>query len=87
MCHSSIRSSSAPRPTCSSASSSGSLAQEKSGPAGASPEDATEMLNSRNKIYVKNSCRKVSEVKILSVRTTSICCRNSTSTETEVLLL
>lgn len=87
MCHSSISSSSAPRPTCSSASNSGSSAQERPGPAGASPEGATEMLNSRDKIYVKNSCSKVSEIKILPVRTTSIGCRNSSSTETEVLLL
>lgn len=87
MCHSGLRSPSALRFTCSSASSSGFSAQERPGPAGASPEDATGMLNSRNKIYIKNCCRKVSEIKILPVRTTSIWCRNLTSTETEVLLL
>lgn len=84
MCHSGL---SALRFTRNSASSSGSSAQERPGPAGASPEDTTEMLNSRNKIYMKNCCRKVSEIKILPVRTTSIWCRNLTSTETEMLLL
>lgn len=54
MCHSSIRLSSALRPTC----SSGSLAQERPGPAGTSPEDATEILNFRNKDLCKKQLQK-----------------------------